>query len=98
MVRYRLEDRSGRVVVVQLRVGRAEFWLQQNRDDRPDSCRGRIHMTLAVAEPDAVFDRALAAGATEFASVCDGHGWRNGRVADPFGHHWQIGSPANPLE
>ncbi len=21
------------------------------------------------------------------------HGWRVGRIADPFGHHWEIGRP-----
>jgi PhnB protein len=97
-VRYRLEDRAGRVVVAQLKVGQAEFWLQENRDTHPDSGRGRIHMTLAVKESDAVFRRALAAGATEIAPVSDGHGWRSGRLADPFGHHWEVGSPAKTRE
>jgi len=23
--------------------------------------------------------------------VSEGHGWRMGRVVDPFGHHWEIG-------
>jgi len=21
------------------------------------------------------------------------HGWKLGRIADPFGHHWEIGHP-----
>ena len=50
-------------------------------------------MTLAVKESDAAFHRALAAGATEIAPVSDGHGWRSGRLADPLGHHWEVGSP-----
>jgi PhnB protein len=25
--------------------------------------------------------------------VYEGHGWRIGRVADPAGHHWEIGRP-----
>ena len=24
------------------------------------------------------------------------HGWRLGRIADPFGHHWEIGKPLRP--
>ena len=36
-VRCRLEDRAGRVVVAQLKVGQAEFWLWENRDTHPDS-------------------------------------------------------------
>jgi PhnB protein len=23
----------------------------------------------------------------------EGHGWRVGRIADPFGYHWEIGRP-----
>lgn len=41
----------------------------------------------------AVFERALAAGATEVHPVGDEHGWRLGRIEDPFGHHWEIGRP-----
>jgi len=32
------------------------------------------------------------ARAVEFA-VQEAHGWRLGRVVDPFGHHWEIGRP-----
>jgi len=48
-------------------------------------------MILTVADPDAVFERALIAGATEVFPVGEEHGWRLGRVADPFGLHWEIG-------
>jgi PhnB protein len=36
---------------------------------------------------------AVAAGAVINWSVQEQHGWRVGRVADPFGHHWEIGKP-----
>jgi PhnB protein len=42
---------------------------------------------------DAMFARALAAGAREVFPVSQAHGWRLGRVVDPFGHHWEIGRP-----
>ncbi len=48
---------------------------------------------LTVDDTDSVFDQAIAAGATEVVAVSEGHGWRIGRVADPFGHHWEIGKP-----
>jgi PhnB protein len=48
-------------------------------------------MVLTVADPDAVFKRAVSAGATVVVPVSEMHGWRVGRVADPFGHHWEIG-------
>ena len=36
---------------------------------------------------------AVEAGATEVAPVDEEHGWRMGRIADPFGHHWEVGRP-----
>ena len=90
---YRLESRSGGVVVAQLRVGRTEFWLQENRDARADPCREQMHMTLTVDDPGPFMRRAVAAGATEIAPVSERHGWHSGRLADPFGHHWEIGEP-----
>ena len=46
-----------------------------------------------VDNPDAVFGRAIAAGAKEIWAVETQHGWRVGRIVDPFGHHWEIGKP-----
>lgn len=92
---YRMEDDAGRVQVAHLAIGEADFWVQQ--DDGapgPESLDGRpIRMILTVDDPDSVFAQAVAAGATEVAAVYEGHGWRIGRVADPFGHHWEIGKP-----
>jgi PhnB protein len=50
-------------------------------------------MILTVADPDAVFVRALTAGASKVFPVGEERGWRLGRVVDPFGHHWEIGRP-----
>jgi hypothetical protein len=35
----------------------------------------------------------VAAGAGQTAAVSDEHGWRLGRIIDPFGHEWEIGKP-----
>jgi len=92
--RYRLEDDEGSVVVAQLAIEGADFWLQEDVDSSPESrdCRS-VRMILTVDDPDAVFEQAIAAGATEVGAVSEGHGWRIGRLADPFGHHWEIGKP-----
>ncbi len=92
--RYRLEDDEGSVVVAQLAIGDADFWLQEDADfsQEPQDHRS-IRMILTVADPDAVFEQAITAGATEVFAVSEGQGWRIGRVADPFGHHWEIGRP-----
>ena len=94
--RYRLEDDAGRVVVAQLAIDEADFWLQEDPDAGPGG--GPVRMILTVADPEAVFGQALAAGATQVAPVADGHGWRIGRLADPFGHRWEVGRqlPAPP--
>jgi PhnB protein len=39
-----------------------------------------------------VVERAIAAGARPIDPVGDEHGWRLGRIADPFGHHLEIGN------
>jgi PhnB protein len=44
-------------------------------------------MILTVADPDAIFAQARKTGAAEV-PVSEEHDWR---VADPFGHHWEIG-------
>ena len=36
---------------------------------------------------------AEAHRATYLAAVTDEHGWRLGRIVDPFGHEWEIGHP-----
>ncbi len=92
--RYRLEDDEGSVVVAQLAIGEADFWIQEDADSSQASQDRRpVRMILTVADPDAVFAQAIAAGATEVFAVSEEHGWRIGRLADPFGHHWEIGKP-----
>ncbi|GAC1364276.1 MAG: VOC family protein [Acidobacteriaceae bacterium] len=86
-------------VVARLRVGPSEFWLADEspayKNFSPESLGGStFRIVLTVADPDAAFDRAIAAGATCVSPVTDyPYGWRVGRVLDPFGHHWEIGRP-----
>jgi PhnB protein len=94
---YRLNGPGG-TVVARLSVDGAEFWLSDESPEHgnfsPESLGGgSVRMILTVADPDSVFARALAAGAAEVYGVGEGHGWRVGRLADPFGHHWEIGRP-----
>jgi PhnB protein len=60
----------------------------------PKAIGGGTSRTLLVVEdPDSVVTRAVAAGAVEKSAVDDEHGWRIGRIVDPFGHEWEIGKP-----
>jgi PhnB protein len=90
--RYRHED-DGRVVIARLAVDDAEFWLSEDPGHTPLEGGGPVRMILTVADPDALFAQAVAAGATEVYPVSDAHGWHVGRLADPFGHHWEVGRP-----
>jgi PhnB protein len=51
---------------------------------------------MIADDPASVIEQAKAAGATEIHPVMDEHGWRLGRIVDPYGHHWEIGKPLIP--
>src|SRR5215468_9663961 len=87
---------GGRVLSVDLRFG--DSWLAIG-DEFPEmgvvspltlgGTYGALH--LAVADADAVWQRALAAGATEFEPLHDAFwGERTGQFIDPFGHRWAV--------
>ncbi len=95
---FRLDAPDG-AVVAQLSVDGAEFWVAdespEHKNFSPESLGGgTARMVMVVERPDAVFDRAVAAGAAVVHPVADQeYGWRVGRLVDPFGHHWEIGRP-----
>jgi PhnB protein len=94
---FRIENDGA--VVARLSVAGAEFWVADESPEHlnfsPESLGGgTVRMVMVVADPDSAFARAVAAGATAVSPVADQpYGWRVGRVADPFGHHWEIGKP-----
>ena len=92
---YRLDIPDG-TVVAQLAVDGATFWLSEESPDHsnPDSSSsagGSVRMILTVSNPDTLFAKVLEAGASQVYPVSEEHGWRIGRLVDPFGHHWEIG-------
>src|SRR5690349_17103721 len=94
---FKIESPDG-AVVARLSVEGAEFWVAdespEHKNFSPESLGGgTVRMVLTVPDPDAMFARAVAAGAQEVVPVKDDYGWRLGRVVDPFGHHWEIGHP-----
>jgi len=94
---FHLEDPDGNVVA-KLSVDGAEFWVG---DESPEHGNlspaglggGTVRMVLTIADPDAMFAQAMAAGAVSVFPVGEDYGWRLGRLVDPFGHHWEIGRP-----
>lgn len=58
-----------------------------------------VRISLHADDPDAAQARAVAAGARELFPVADQpYGLRQGRVVDPFGHHWLLGRPLREEE
>ena len=88
-------------IVAQLGIGEAAFWVAPTsvtmKRLSPRSIDGATSRTLLVIEnPDTIIRRAVAAGARESSPVREEHGWRLGRIIDPFGHEWEIGTPLGP--
>ena len=88
---------KGDEIVAQLAVGDAAFWVApaepavRRLSPRASGATGRT--LLVVDDPDQVHRQAVGAGASETSPVQDEHGWRLGRIVDPFGHEWEIGRP-----
>jgi len=88
-------------VVSQLTIGDASFWVSDESPEHanfsPESLGGgTVRVLLIVDDPDATVERAVSRGAKEVRPVADEHGWRLGRIEDPYGHHWEIGKPLGP--
>ncbi|HTV04352.1 MAG TPA: VOC family protein [Acidobacteriaceae bacterium] len=85
--------------IARMKIDGETFWLAdespEHQNPSPETLKGStVRLVLTVDDPDAVFERAVAAGATVFWPMEDhDYGWRLGRVDDPFGHHWEIGKP-----
>jgi PhnB protein len=98
-VRERLEAPGG-VVVAVLEIGGMPLGVAteapQLGTPSPESAGATtVRVSLHVDDPDAAAARAIAAGAKEMFPVADQpYGLRQGRVVDPFGHHWLIANGA----
>ncbi|WP_462266986.1 VOC family protein [Mucilaginibacter sp.] len=93
-----IESPDGKIVA-ELSIGGARFYVADEAPEHGNHSPQRlggisIRMGLVVKSPDALAEQAIAAGATEIDPVSDkDYGFRLGRIADPFGHHWEIYRP-----
>ncbi|MFI5908102.1 VOC family protein [Dactylosporangium sp. NPDC051541] len=95
--------------VAGLDVGGAAFFVHEVNPANPaETSPGRAGVTSArielfVEDPDAVIERAVAAGAAAGPAIADHDApWgthRQGGFIDPFGHKWSVGdrSPLGPF-
>ena len=92
---FRLDADDG-AVIARLSIYGAEFWIgdesPEHHNFSPETLGGgSARLILTVPDPDTVFAQACAAGARSITPTYEEHGWRLGRVVDPYGHHWEIG-------
>ncbi len=93
----RLTDQSGRVAHAELKLGPVLMMLVDEHPEygiRSPLAFGGTGTTihLHVDDVDTVTARAREAGATVLREPVDyGHGERQSRVRDPFGHEWLLG-------
>jgi PhnB protein len=101
VVEHRVSGPGETDVVAQLSIAGAHFWVSSAAEHLrrliPDEIGGATgRVLLVVDDPESLVARALGAGATLRSPVGDEHGWRVGRIVDPFGHEWEVGRPLGP--
>lgn len=93
---FRMDGPPGKIGHAEMKIGEGRFMLADeveawgNRS--PETLGGTgTSLMMYVEDADAVFRRAIEAGATEVMPVQDHfYGDRSGMVEDPFGHRWTI--------
>ncbi len=86
-------------IVAEMSIGTERFFVVDENAGAfnlsPESLGGTsVRLNLIVDDPDRWTRAAIAAGAREIFPVADQpYGLRQGRIADPFGHHWLLGRP-----
>ncbi len=87
---------DGSVHVAELTINGALFHMHEeitrNNELSPETAKTTtVAIGLFVDDPHAVMAKAVAAGGTELDPVRDyNYEYRQGCLADPFGHHWMI--------
>lgn len=95
--RFRLTEPNGRIGHAELIFGPATIMLSDEYPEHgirgPQSSEGTsVAIHLHVVDVDAVFERAIAAGASVVRPLADQfYGERSGMLRDPFGHEWLLG-------
>lgn len=89
---------DGEDIVAHLEVGEARFWVAATPSGgerlTPTAISGATGRTLLVVDdPPSVVEQTVRAGAELLSDVAHEFGWWLGRIRDPAGHEWEIGSP-----
>ena len=95
-IELRRWEHEGKVHVAEMTIDGALFHMHEestrNNELSPQTLKGTsIAIGLFVEDPHTVMAQAVAAGGTEIDPVQDyDYDYRQGTLADPFGHHWVL--------
>jgi PhnB protein len=93
---FRMEAPGGTLGHAEIQIGDSRVMLADEHPEMgaksPEAIGGSpVHLMIYVDDCDAVFNRAIAEGATEMRPLRDEfYGDRTGNLIDPFGHCWTI--------
>jgi PhnB protein len=99
----RMPGPDGKIGHAEIQIGNSRIMLA---DEFPQmNCRGPrayggspVHLHVYLEDVDAVFARAVAAGAKALRPVADQfYGDRSGSLEDPFGHTWHVATHKEDL-
>jgi PhnB protein len=102
--RMRMDGPDGRIGHAELNLGDSVIMLADEYPDMGFLSPTRIGGTAVtlhayVEDVDAVFDKALAAGAKSLRAVENQfYGDRSGQFEDPFGHRWNVASHVEDVD
>ncbi|BBP02287.1 VOC family protein [Sulfuriferula nivalis] len=100
---FRLPMPDGKIMHACVQIGDSKLFLFDEMPEHgafgPQDLKSTpVTIHLQVQDADAVFARAVAAGATMTMPLAEMFwGDRYGRVRDPFGHHWSIATHTRDL-
>ena len=92
----RMADPSGKIAHAEIKIGDSPIMIGEESPDRgarsPEALGGSpVSIFLYVEDVDGLSRQAIAAGAKVLMPVQDQFwGDRYGKLADPFGHHWDV--------
>ncbi len=100
---FRLPMPDGKIMHACVQIGDSKLFLFDEMPEHgalgPQALKGTpVTLHLQVQDADAMFARALAAGATVAMPLADMFwGDRYGQLTDPFGHRWSIATHVRDL-
>jgi len=100
---FRMDTPGGGIGHAEIQIGDSRVMLADEHPEvgarSPESIGGSaVHLMIYVDDCDALFNRAVAEGATETRPLRDEfYGDRTGNLVDPFGHCWSIATHKEDL-